>query len=94
MALIIETTTECGVTVNNAYCRVEGISIDKNGVMSFTLCRYVTQGTQYPFFASTQYNAQYAIEGANVYKQAYAYLKTLAELKTAIDVYEAGQPAA
>ena len=94
MALIVETTTQYGLTVSNAYCRVEGISISKDGSMSFGVCRYVTQGTQYPAFAQTQFNAHYDVSGANVYKQAYAYLKTLDEFKSAADVYEDGQPAA
>jgi hypothetical protein len=93
MALTVATTTQYGLNVNNAYCRIEGISISKDGTMAFTLVRYVAQGTPYPSFSQTQYSAQYDMQGANVYKQAYAYLKTLDEFKSAIDVYEAGQPA-
>lgn len=93
MALTVGMTTQFGLTVNNAYCRIESVSIGNDGAMVFTLCRYVAQGTPYPPFAQTQYSAQYDIDGANVYKQAYAYLKTLDEFKSAADVYETGQPA-
>lgn len=93
MALTLDLTTQNGLVVNNAYCRVEDINIAKGGMMAFMLSRYVAQGSAYPSFSQTMYSTQYDMAGANVYKQAYAHLKTLDEFKTATDVWEAGQPA-
>lgn len=93
MALITALTTQYGLQVDNAYCRVENIGINKQNEMTFSVCRYVAQGTAYPSFAQTDYVTTYDVQGANVYKQAYAYLTTLDEFRNATCVFEAGQPA-
>lgn len=93
MALIVKTTTAFGLSVDNAYCRIEGVSIAKDGGMTFTLCRYVAQGTQFPSFGNTQFTTSYTLTGANPVQQAYEYLKTLPEFANATDVLEAGQTA-
>lgn len=94
MALQLTLTTEYGIEVTNSYCRVEDVNIAKSGPMTFMLSRYLSQSMDYPAFARTLYSTQYDCAGENVYKQAYAHLKSLDEFKSAADVYEAGQPAA
>jgi hypothetical protein len=92
MALKIDTTTPQGIVVAGAYCRVEGISLTKTE-MTFTLRRY-KDDSDVPFFTEEFYTAPYELNGVNPLKQAYGYLKALPPLAGAVDLFEAGQPAA
>lgn len=71
-----------GIKVEGAYLRVENISITKEDI-SFSLCKYVKNNTQY--FDKAVYVSLYDINGENPFKQAYLYLKTLPEYADAID---------
>jgi hypothetical protein len=85
MALQTNITTEAGINVSNAYCRVEKLSFTAKTSIAFNLASYVDQNKTTPFNV-TNYLAKYDLEGSNPIKQAYLYLKTLPEYANSLDV--------
>ncbi len=71
-----------GIKVDGAYIRVEYPSVTKDSI-SFNLRKYVTADK--PFFGEDFMTAQYTLDGANPFVQAYEYIKTLPEYSDAID---------
>lgn len=82
MAIKKDINLETGVCVNNAYCRIENITIDKHN-MNFNIRKYADKDK--PFFDEQYLSCSYNIECENLFKQAYEYLKTLEEFKDAED---------
>jgi hypothetical protein len=85
MALQNNITTESGLNVQDAYSRVEGISLLNKSKAKFDLSSYVNSEEQLPFKKQT-YMCDYDIESYNPIKQAYLYLKTLPKFSNATDV--------
>jgi|SaaInlStandDraft_4_1057021.scaffolds.fasta_scaffold235701_1 hypothetical protein len=83
MALTLDRQTNFNLLINDAYNRVEDISLNKEEI-TFHLRSYldVTQ----PFFREDIHTCVYDINGENPIKQAYEHLKTLPEFADAIDV--------
>lgn len=71
-----------GIKVDGAYIRVEHPSLTKDN-MHFCIRKYVVSNK--PFFSEEYVEAPYTLEGANPFKQAYEYLKSLPEYSDAID---------
>jgi hypothetical protein len=82
MALTIDIELNNGVKVNNSYCRVERISLSKDRI-DFFATYYVNADK--PCFFHKQYGTPYNLDGSNPIKQAYEYLKRLAEFADATD---------
>ena len=82
MALKANVTTEHGIHVDDAYCRVVEVSITKN-YTAFTL-QHLVDATKAPFFEK-RVSCSYDLNGENPYIQSYNYLKTLPEFADAED---------
>jgi hypothetical protein len=82
MALKSNVQAVSGVAVNDAYCRVVDVSVNKEQV-TFTL-QYCVDDKKVPF-ETNRFTALYQLQGANPYAQAYMYLKTLPDFTGAID---------
>lgn len=83
MALQATITTNQGITVSSAYCRVADVSLSKD-TMSFSLWLYADK-EKAPFEKKT-FTSAYDLNGSNPIKQAYEHLKTLPEFAGATDV--------
>lgn len=85
MALMITINDPRGFTMQDAYCRVEGVSIENKQVMKFQLRCYkdAAFGTA---FSDSAYSCEYEVSEVNPYEQAYNYLKSLSEFASAADV--------
>jgi len=83
MALIKNIELPTGINVENAYLRVERVTITKTS-MTFSLREYKEQDK--PFFNEITFVDVYSIEGENPFKQAYEHLKTLPEFADATDI--------
>lgn len=83
MALQATITTNQGITVSSAYCRVPDVSVSKDK-MSFSIWMYADK-EKAPFEKKT-FTSEYDLAGANPISQAYVYLKTLPEFQSAGDV--------
>lgn len=84
MAISRTITTNWGITVQDSYCRVEGVLLSTKDSITFHLRFYAEDG-HVPFFAEQLFTCPYAPEGCNPVRQAYEYLKTLPEFADAID---------
>jgi len=84
MALQKTVTTAHGIEVNNAYHRVENLSLPEKTRMTFVVRSKVDP--KKPAFSSKEFSFAYDIDGQNPIKQAYEYLKTLPEFAGATDV--------
>lgn len=82
MALEKTTGTPFGITVENAYHRVEGVVLNKIS-LQFTVRGYVS--LDHPAFTETVHMCPYDIEGENPIKQAYEHLKTTEQFADAKD---------
>jgi hypothetical protein len=82
MAIKINIETPGGVKVDNAYCRIENISLTKDTLM-FSVRNYVVPTK--PFFSEDSLSCPYDILGENPFKQAYLHIKTLPEFAGAVD---------
>ena len=82
MAIKKDINLDTGIIVNEAYCRVENITIDKQK-MNLNVRKYVAKDK--PFFSEEIITCDYDIDGDNPFKQSYEYLKTLEEFKDAED---------
>jgi hypothetical protein len=85
MALQSTITTDSGITVENAYSRVEKVKLTSKKSIAFELGSYVSQEST-SAFNSKGYLAKYDLSGDNPIRQAYLYLKTLPEYENADDV--------
>lgn len=83
MALKITVTTQQGITVNNAYHRVESVHLVEKTEIGFQLRSYALP--DFPHFSDVEYSCAYDIGGQNPIAQAYAHLKTLPEFAGAVD---------
>lgn len=83
MALKITVTTPHGITVNNAYHRVEYMHIVGKTEIKFQMRSYASP--DFPHFSDVEYSCAYDIGGKNPIAQAYAHLKTLPEFSDAVD---------
>ena len=80
---LAKTTTFKGITVEDAYHRVFGVSINKVE-MSFGLGVHASADTE--MIDRTAHSCAYDLAGENPIKQAYEHLKTLPEFAGAADV--------
>lgn len=83
MAIAKTVTTPHGIEVNNAYHRVEGITLPSKDKMQFRV-RASLDGVK-PHFSDEQHECAYDIDGDNPIKQAYIHLKALPEFEGATD---------
>ena len=84
MALKKTVITPQGFQAQDAYHRVENLTLLAKDTMSFTVRTY-KQATGVPAFSEFHYTAQYDIENDNPIAQAYKHLKTLPEFAGATD---------
>jgi hypothetical protein len=84
MALQKSTTSPQGFNAENAYHRVENVSLLNKNSLNFMVLSYVSPSNNVSFQVDT-YNCDYDLEGDNPIKQAYEYLKTLPEFSGATD---------
>lgn len=83
MALKTSKVTEYGLEAQNAYARIETVSMPDKNTAVFSVAFYVN--TSFPSFTKEQYAFNHDLDGENVFKQAYCYLKTLPEFANATD---------
>lgn len=83
MALRQKISTPYGVSVSNAYQRVEGVWFNAKDQISFNLRSYADESC--PFIHEIAFTCSFDIEGENPFRQAYEYLKTLPEFADAVD---------
>jgi hypothetical protein len=84
MALSRNIDTGWGISVPDAYCRIEAVSLTGKDTMSFHVRSYTT-AKGVPFFIEQIITCPYDITGPNPIKQAYQFLKTLPEFSNAVD---------
>jgi hypothetical protein len=84
MAFTQTINTGWGITVPNAYCRVEAVSLIAKDNISFHLRSYAEPEDK-PFFKEQIFTCSYDIDGPNPIKQAYLHLKCLFEFTDATD---------
>ena len=84
MALQKSTTSPQGFNADNAYHRVENVSLLNKNSLNFMVLSYASASNNVSFQADA-YNCDYDLEGDNPIKQAYEYLKTLPEFSGATD---------
>lgn len=85
MAIQSTITTDSGLSIENAYSRIEKIKLTSKTSIAFELASYVSQESN-SAFNSKGYLAKYDLSGENPIRQAYLYLKTLPEYANADDV--------
>jgi hypothetical protein len=83
MALKKTTTTSQGFEAENAYHRVEGLSLLNKENITFRVSSYKDQSSN--SFEEKSYLCSYDINGENPIKQAYLHLKILPEFAGAVD---------
>jgi len=84
MALSRNIDTDWGISVPDAYCRIEAVSFTDKDTMSFHVRSY-TAAKDVPFFIEQTITCPYDITGSNPVAQAYQFLKTLPEFSDAVD---------
>ena len=84
MALTRTIQTEWGFSVENAYSRVEAVSLVDKDKISFHVRSYGSP-QNVPSFEEQVLNCSYDINGVNPIAQAYEHLKTLPEFADAVD---------
>jgi hypothetical protein len=84
MALSRNIDTDWGISVPDAYCRIEAVSLTGKDTMSFHVRSY-TAAKDVPFFIEQTITCPYDITGSNPIAQAYQFLKTLPEFSDATD---------
>jgi hypothetical protein len=85
MALQKTVNTPHGFLANNAYHRVEDISLINKNSLIFQVKSYASGSNKNLAFNTVFYTTNYNIEVPNPIKQAYEHLKTLPEFNGAID---------
>ena len=83
MAIEKTVTTSYGIEVQDAYHRVEGLSIIGKNQIHFRV-RSSVDGVL-PHFSDVEYQCAYELDGQNPIKQAYKHLKTLSEFTNSMD---------
>jgi hypothetical protein len=83
MALKKNIDSQFGITISDAYIRVENVSFDKSKAMMFFVRVYAKQN--FPSLSEQQMVLPYNMKGSNPYVQAYEHLKTLPEFSGAVD---------
>lgn len=83
MALAQTVDSDFGVSIENAYHRVEGVQLVTKDRIFFSVKSY--KDVEKPNFASCGYECFYDLDGDNPIKQAYEYLKTLPKFADATD---------
>lgn len=83
MALKKTTITSNGFEAQNAYHRVEGLSLLGKQNITFRVSSYKDESSD--SFGEKCYLCSYDINGENPIKQAYLHLKTLLEFAGAVD---------
>jgi hypothetical protein len=83
MALSKNIVTEHGFEIQNAYCRIESVTILKKSILIFCVDTYKDKTKQ--SVNSDNFSCAYDFSGANPIAQAYVYLKTLPEFAGATD---------
>jgi hypothetical protein len=83
MALTKNIYTKYGMTVNNAYIRVEKMSFSGKDQLEFRVRVYADASK--PFVEDKGIAAPYDLNGANPFAQAYAHLKTMPAYMGAAD---------
>ena len=83
--------TNTGITVQNAYSKVEFLSLIGKDSISFNIRNYTANPTDtevhLPFFSEEKnFKCAYDLNGENPIRQAYTYLKTLPEFEGVSDV--------
>jgi len=84
MALKQKIKTEWGIEVENAYSRIENVTLTAKDKITFLVRSYVSNDGV-PFFTEKVSGCSYDINGENPIKQAYLNLKTLPEFADAVD---------
>ena len=86
MALGKTIDTDYGVTVTNAYHRVENVALATKELITFSVRAYADVNAS--AISDKRYECPYDITDGNPIEQAYAYLKTLTEYSGATDIIE------
>jgi len=84
MALTKSIKIECGIAVENAYSKVENVTLTAKDKITFHV-RFYVSNDGVPFFTEKVFGCDYDINGENPIKQAYLHLKTLQEFTDAVD---------
>lgn len=84
MAIQKTTQTQFGLSAENAYHRVENVTLQTKDTIYFSVRSYVS--VENPFFNEEMYSCSYDIAGQNPIQQAYEHIKTLPEFADAADV--------
>jgi len=84
MALKKSIKTEWGIEVENAYSRIENVTLTAKDKITFHVRSYVSNDGV-PFFTEKVFGCDYDLNGENPIKQAYLHLKTLPEFADAVD---------
>jgi hypothetical protein len=84
MALKQKISTVSGIEVDDAYHRVEQVSLVNKSNISFAVNAYKDSENK-TYITSKFYSCQYDLAGKNPIAQAYAHLKTLEEFAGAED---------
>lgn len=85
MALQLSKTTNSGINVADAYCRVVNPRIIGKTHINFNAAFYIDALMQTPFHEDVHL-CDYDINGSNPHTQAYDYLKSLPDYSSAVDV--------
>ncbi len=85
MALEQEHNTPYGFAVDNAYFRVDLVTIISKTSLRFALRTYQSEEAE-KFFDEEYFACSYDINGENPFKQSYDYLKTLGRFQQSKDV--------
>ena len=84
MALQMTKTTRYGIIAENAYHRIENVTISNKNSLQFEIKSYKDSQSKLAF-DNLIFVTDYDIEGDNPIAQAYAHLKTLPEFAGATD---------
>lgn len=84
MAIKKTIPTSFGITVDDAYIRVENVTFDDKNTLRF-VARFYAQINGYQPFEERQFVCTHDLNGVNAYQQSYTYLKTLPEFTEAVD---------
>jgi len=84
MALALNYTTESGINIPSAYCRIDQIFVTKKNTMQLSVNFYADEAHVVPFHGE-KYKTDYDFTQSNPLNQGYDYLKTLPEFSVATD---------
>jgi hypothetical protein len=84
MALQKNIELNTGIKVNDAYLRIDSVTINQKQNINFFLKSYISNDVDLAFDVK-EFSCSYDINGENPIKQAYLHLKTLPEFVDATD---------